>query len=91
MAGSDSSRSQSEKQPGKVEKKTIAINISIKIPRRKVTLFIITLLLNVLHWSSIVCLITSIYQIATGSDDTTSIPSEVLTLTSVSPICICLT
>jgi hypothetical protein len=86
MAGSDSSRSQSEKQPGKVEKKTIAINISIKIPRRKVTLIIITLLLNVLHWCSIICLFTSIFQIAINPDDTTSIPSEVLTLTSVRPI-----
>ncbi|KAF2827135.1 hypothetical protein CC86DRAFT_406356 [Ophiobolus disseminans] len=82
MAGSDSNSSRAEQLREKIEKTSIAINISIKIPRRKVTLITITLLLNVLHWSSIICLTTSIYQIASNPDDSISVPSEVLTLTS---------
>ena len=83
MASSDNSSSRAEQVADQSEKKSIAIIISIKIPRRKITLIIITVLLNVLHWSSIICLSTSIYQITANPDDTTSIPSEVLTLTSV--------
>ena len=83
MARSDGSSSQDDQQTEKAEKKPIAINISVKIPRRKAALITITLLLNVLHWSSIICLSTSIYHISSNPDDTTSIPVEVLTLISV--------
>ncbi|KAH8731751.1 hypothetical protein GQ44DRAFT_603304 [Phaeosphaeriaceae sp. PMI808] len=64
------------------ERKSVAINITIKIPRRKLTLITITLLLNVLHWSSIVCIFIAIYQIASNPEDNTSRPSEILTLSS---------
>jgi hypothetical protein len=84
MASSDGSSTQDEQLPEKKEKKAIAINISVKIPRRKATLITITLLLNILHWSSIVCLSTSIYHIASHPNDYTSMPSEVLTSASVS-------
>jgi hypothetical protein len=66
------------------ERKKDAIDVRIKIPRRKITLIAITLLLNVLHWGSLICLFASIYQIASTPNDRTSIPSETLSLTSVS-------
>ncbi|CAO2647346.1 Nn.00g082680.m01.CDS01 [Neocucurbitaria sp. VM-36] len=79
MAGSDGSSSGADQPPSKFDVKTIAINISIKIPRRKVTLITITLLLNVLLWSSLICLVVSIYQVATDPKDTTNIAPVVLT------------
>lgn len=54
------------------------------LPRRQVTLISITTLLNVLFWSSVADLIISIYLIAADADDPTNIPTEILTLVSVS-------
>ncbi|KAF2733379.1 hypothetical protein EJ04DRAFT_273561 [Polyplosphaeria fusca] len=53
-----------------------------KIPRRKLTLVGITICLNVLLWSSVATLVTTVYLIASDPSDTTNIASEVLTLTS---------
>ncbi|OAL46887.1 hypothetical protein IQ07DRAFT_614102 [Pyrenochaeta sp. DS3sAY3a] len=82
MARSDGSSSGADLPPSKFEIKTIAINISIKIPRRKFTLITITFLLNVLLWSALICLITSIYQIASDPKDSNNIAPVVLTSTS---------
>jgi hypothetical protein len=72
-------------QPPKTKgRKNDAIDIRVKIPRRKITLIAITFLLNVLHWGSLLCLFASIYQMASTPDDKTSIPAEILTLTTVS-------
>ncbi|KAL6702623.1 hypothetical protein ACN47E_001292 [Coniothyrium glycines] len=66
----------------KIEIKTAIVNIDVKIPRRKLTLISITLLLNVLFWSSIFCVIASIFQAVADPNDTTNIAPVVLTLTS---------
>jgi hypothetical protein len=79
-----SSRSSSGAEPPvKFELKTNAVNISIRIPHRKLTLLTITLLLNTLLWSSIICIIACIFQVVSDPDDKTNIAPVVLTLTSV--------
>ncbi|KAF1918797.1 hypothetical protein BDU57DRAFT_120616 [Ampelomyces quisqualis] len=85
MAGLDAridiANSATEQLPTTVEKSRKS-NSRVKIPRRKFTLITITLLLNILHLGSFVCLFTSIYLIAATPNDKTSIPSEVLTILS---------
>ncbi|KAF2024378.1 hypothetical protein EK21DRAFT_104688 [Setomelanomma holmii] len=84
MAGSNSSSGGSTKLPStKNEKKTGAINITVNIPRRKLTLVTITLLLNILHYSALACLFTTVWQISVAPKDATSLPSEILTLISI--------
>lgn len=90
MARSDGSSSGASQLPNKSEATTITIKINTKLPRRQLTLIAITFLLNVLLWSSLICFITSLYQIASDPDDSTNIPSEVLTLTSVSRLTLAL-
>ncbi|KAF1951616.1 hypothetical protein CC80DRAFT_480898 [Byssothecium circinans] len=80
MAGSESSGRAS--QLPTAEDTTIVIRIHTKLPRRQLTLIAITILLNVLLWSSLVCFTASLYQVASDISDTSSIPSEVLILTS---------
>ncbi|KAF2685088.1 hypothetical protein K458DRAFT_20116 [Lentithecium fluviatile CBS 122367] len=82
MAGSDSSSGEASQLPKEPDAATATIKINTKLPRRQLTLIAITVLLNVLLWSSLICLITTVYQIASRPGDTTNIPSEVLTLTS---------
>jgi hypothetical protein len=79
MAASDSSSSGADQLPFKKEDETITITTRHRIPRRKLTLGAITLLLNIILWSSMICLITAAIQIA-------SVPNVagVFTLTSVS-------
>jgi hypothetical protein len=84
MAGSDTSSSEAKQPLNKIESKTNAIDISIKIPRRKLNLVTITILLNVLLWSSLICLIASIHQIVSDPGDATNVAPVVLTSTSVS-------
>jgi hypothetical protein len=79
MAASDSSSSGADQQPSKTEDETITITNRHRIPRRKWTLAAITILLNLLLWSSIICLITAILQMASGPN-----VAGVFTLTSVS-------
>jgi hypothetical protein len=85
MAASHSSdgAGQLSKEP---ETTTSTFKIYTKLPRRQLTLIAITVLLNVLLWTSLICLVTTVHQIAVRPDDTTNIPSEVLTLTSVSAL-----
>ena len=77
MAGSEIGSSEAQ-QPLNLDLKT-----NKTIPRRKVTLIIITVLLNTLAWSALISLIASIVQIASDPTDTTSIAPVVLTSTSV--------
>lgn len=84
MAVSDNRRGRAGQLPIIDEKREIPSKPYTGVPRRKITLITITILLNILHWSSLICVFTSIYQIAATPDDKTSIPSEVLTLLSVS-------
>jgi hypothetical protein len=76
MTKSDHNSGQHEHPLTKPEFKT-------RIPRRKITLVLITLLLNVLIWSAFICLVTSLYQIVTDPHDTTNIAPVVLNVTSV--------
>ncbi|PSN74742.1 hypothetical protein BS50DRAFT_22922 [Corynespora cassiicola Philippines] len=81
MAESDSSSGGASQLP-KSEAPNITFHPKPKIPRRKLTLIAITVLLNVLLWSSVICLSLSIYQFASNPSDTDSVASEVLTLVS---------
>lgn len=83
MASSEGS-SRGASQLPKSEATPIVIKINTKFSRRQWTLIAITVLLHVLLWSSVCTLITSLYLIAADPGDTTNIPSEVLTLASVS-------
>lgn len=62
-----------------MEDEMVAITHRHRIPRRKLTLAAITLLLNLLLWSSIICLIIVAVQIASGPN-----VAGVFTLMSVS-------
>jgi hypothetical protein len=86
MAGSDSDGSEAKQPLNKLEPKTNAIDITIMVPRRKLNLVTITFLLNVLLWSSLLCLITSVYQVAADPKNTTNIAPVVLTSTSVNTL-----
>lgn len=83
MADSSTNDRGAEQLPTTTEKKQVDNAPRKHFPRRKLTLITITLLLNVLHWSSFICAFTAIYQIASTPDDKTSLPSEILTLLSV--------
>lgn len=80
MATSYDSYSEADHPRTKPETKTVD---SPRTSRRKITLICITLLLNVLMWSAIICLVTSLYQIISDPRDKTNITPVVLTLTSV--------
>lgn len=82
MAASDNSDGAGE-PPTELEATARTLELTPRYPRRQVTLVAITVLLNVLLWSSLICLATTIYQIAARPDDTTNIPSAVLLITSV--------
>jgi hypothetical protein len=84
MAGLDIGGNGAGQLPNTAEKRSTPGNAFVRVPRRKFTLITITILLNVLHWSSFTCIFTSVYQIIATPGDRTSIPSEVLTLLSVS-------
>jgi hypothetical protein len=84
MAALEIEESGATQLPTRKERKNDIIDVRRKFPRRKITLIAITFLLNVLHWGSLICLFASVYQIASTLNDRTSIPSEVLSLTSVS-------
>jgi len=83
MASSERS-SGGASQPPKSEVNPIVIKINTKFTRRQWTLIGITSLLHTLLWGSLFTIFTSIYLIVADPGDTTNIPSEVLTLASVS-------
>ncbi|KAF2851884.1 hypothetical protein T440DRAFT_46451 [Plenodomus tracheiphilus IPT5] len=82
MAGSDSGSSGADLPFNKSEDQPTVIDSSTRFPRRLLTLVTITILLNTLLWSSIICLAVSIYQIVSDPNDVTSIAPVVLTSTS---------
>ncbi|OCK97233.1 uncharacterized protein K441DRAFT_16083 [Cenococcum geophilum 1.58] len=70
-------------QPPKSGAATITITPTrSKIPRRQLTLIIITVCLNVLLWSSIFSLIASLYSFGADPGDVTMLASQVLTISS---------
>ncbi|KAF2647537.1 hypothetical protein K491DRAFT_723361 [Lophiostoma macrostomum CBS 122681] len=81
MAGSDSSGGEAKQLP-KPETTLLTIKIRTRVPRRQLTLVSITVCLNVLLWSSILVMVSSLYLIASDPDDTTNTPTEVLTILS---------
>lgn len=85
MAESEDSSSGASQLP-KSEVTTVTVKLSIKAPRRKLTLIAITTCLNVLFWTSLITLITSLYLIASDPSDGTNVPTEIFTLTSVSTL-----
>ncbi|RMZ68143.1 Golgi vesicle transport [Pyrenophora seminiperda CCB06] len=76
MAGSDTGSSEAQ------EPLNLNHKINKTIPRRKLTLITITVLLNILTWSTLISLTASIVQTVSDSADTTSIAPLVLTSTS---------
>jgi hypothetical protein len=56
-----------------------------QMPGRKKTLIAITVCLNVLLWMSAFAFVCTFYFLAADLDDVTNIPSEILTITSISP------
>ncbi|KAI8933064.1 hypothetical protein NX059_009709 [Plenodomus lindquistii] len=82
MAGSDSGGGSADVPYPSVEDQPTVIDPNTRFPRRLLTLVTITALLNALLWSSIVCLASSIYQVASDPSDVTNIAPVVLTLTS---------
>jgi hypothetical protein len=68
----------------KFEATTITIKLK-KLPRRQLTLFSLTACLNVLLWTSVIAIITSIYVVASDPEDSTNIATDILTISSVSP------
>jgi hypothetical protein len=80
MAGSEGSSAGASQLP---KSEAVTNTIKKKLPRRQLTLISLLICLNVLLWTSIFATITSIYLIASDPDDTTNIPTEILTITSV--------
>ncbi|KAJ8109701.1 hypothetical protein OPT61_g7268 [Boeremia exigua] len=60
----------------------VAFKISTPAPHRQLSLLTITIILNTLLWSSAVCTVIALFQIASDSQDHTNIPPGVLTLVS---------
>ncbi|KAH7071521.1 hypothetical protein BKA63DRAFT_74302 [Paraphoma chrysanthemicola] len=83
MTGSECGSNGAEPPSASTGSKRKCIQITINTPRRKLTLITITILLNVLHLSALACLFTSVWQIILAPNDSTSLPSEILTLISV--------
>lgn len=62
--------------------KPVAFKISTPAPHRQLSLLTITIILNVLLWSSIICAIIALFQMASDSQDHSNILPGVLTLVS---------
>jgi hypothetical protein len=81
MTKSNDSNSPTEQPLTKADFKTV--ETKRRIPRRKITLVLITVLLNALIWSALICLVASLCQIISDQRDPTNIAQVVLNLTSV--------
>lgn len=68
------------------EAKLVAFKISGPAPHRQFSLLTITIILNVLLWSSVLCSIIALFQIASDSVDHSNVVPGVMTLVSVSNI-----
>lgn len=74
----------SSEQPAETEPKLVAFKISAPAPHRQFSLLAITIILNTLLWSAVVCAVIALFQIASDSTDHSNILPGVLTLVSVS-------
>lgn len=83
MAGTTSNGATGQ-LPIKSEATTVTNKGRTGLSRRQWTLIGITVLLNVLFFSSLLCIFTQVYQIVDDPGDSANIASEVLTLVSVS-------
>jgi len=84
MAGSDSGSSGADPPSSRSQDRPTIFDDNTRLSRRLFTLVTITILLNTLLWSSVLCLGSSIYQVASDSHDVTNIAPVVLTSISVS-------
>lgn len=75
---------QSPRKGAVTEAKLVAFQISAPAPRRPLSLLTITLILNVLLWTSALCSAIALFQVASDSHDGSNILPGVLTLVSVS-------
>ena len=73
----------SSQQPTATEPKLVAFKISTPAPHRQYSLLAITIILNILLWSSVICSIIALFQIASDSKDGSNTLPGVLTLVSV--------
>ena len=65
------------------ETKLVAFRISTPVPYRQLSLLALTISLNTLLWSSIICAVIALIQIGTTSKDHTNVLPGILTLISV--------
>lgn len=65
------------------EPKLVAFRISTPAPYRQLSLLALTVSLNTLLWSSIICAVIAFIQIGTTSKDHTNVLPGILTLSSV--------
>jgi len=79
MAGSDSGSSGADPPSSRSQDRPTIFDDNTRLSRRLFTLVTITILLNTLLWSSVLCLGSSIYQVASDSHDVTNIAPVVLT------------
>lgn len=70
--------------PPATELESVAVKIKNPAPQRQLSLLAITIILNILLWSSVLCAIIALFQIASDSTDHSNILPGVLTLVSVS-------
>ncbi|KAF2626683.1 hypothetical protein BU25DRAFT_92736 [Macroventuria anomochaeta] len=75
-------RAKSSQEPAATEPKLVAIKSSTQAPHRRLSLLAITIILNTLLWSSILCSIIAFFQIASDSKDGSNILPGALTLVS---------
>lgn len=75
-------------EPATIEPRLVTVKIGAKVPQRQLSLLTLTILLNTLLWTSIICAIIALFQIASDSTDHTNILPGVLTLVSVSAFAI---
>lgn len=64
--------------------KPAALKVSNPAPHRQLSLLAITIILNTLLWSSVLCSVAALFQIVSDTDGGSNIPPGVLTLVSVS-------
>lgn len=76
-------REKSRRKHNETEPKLVAFKVSAPVPHQQLSLLAITVVLNTLLWTSILCCGIGIYQIASDSDDASNILPGVLILISV--------
>lgn len=78
----------SVQEPIITEPKIVAVKMGTPAPHRQLSLLTITIILNTLLWSSIICAIIALFQIASDSKDHSNLLPGVLTLVSVRNIAV---